>query len=176
MAAFDELDWQRIDVWAIAEDDGLATIFEQSRPFYRDWLERNGYEIDSLDFRPGLGKAITELGRMLRWEEQFGYALKADSRNLDALRDGFEFEIPEGGGRVLEILGADLAWQEDSYWTLGLLSIAREYSRWQMALGQRFFTLLVLPEGSSLIGVEVEKTIVPLPFSRIRRDPDEFAG
>jgi hypothetical protein len=32
--------------------------------------------------------------------------------DLDALRDGVEFEIPAGGGRVLEILGADLAWQE----------------------------------------------------------------
>src|SRR5262245_61135696 len=175
MAAFDELDWQRIDVWAIAEDDGLATIFEQSRPFYSDWLERNGYEIDSLDFRPGLGKAIPELGRMLRWEDQFGYSLEADSRNLDALRDGFEFEIPEGGGRVLEILGADLAWQEDSRWTLGMRSIAQEQTRWQLALGRRFFTLLVLPEGSPLIGVEIDKTTVPFPFSSLSRALDDFA-
>jgi len=175
LAAFDELDWQRIDVWAIAGCAGLASVFEQARPFYRDWLERNGYAIDSLDCRPGLCKAIPELGRMLRWEEQFGYSLKADSRNLDALRDGFEFEIPASGGRVLEILGADLAWQEDSRWMLGMLSIAQEQSRWQLALGRRFFTLLVLPEGSPLIGVEIEKTIVPFPFSGAVRALDEFA-
>jgi hypothetical protein len=47
----------------------------------------------------------------------------------------FEFEIPAGGGRVLEILGADLAWQEDSRWMMGMLSIAQEQSRWQLALG-----------------------------------------
>ena len=175
MAAFDELDWQRIDVWAIAECAGLATVFEQARPFYRDWLERNGYAIDPLDCCPGLCKAIPELGRMLRWEEQFGYSLEADSRNLDALRDGFEFEIPAGSGRVLEILGADLAWQEDSRWMLGMLSTAQEQSRWQLALGRRFFTLLVLPEGSHLIGVEIEKTVVPFPFSGAVRALDELA-
>ena|SRR5215510_9286816 len=125
---------------------------------------------------PRLRKAIPELGRMLRWEEQFGYSLEADSRNLDALRDGFEFEIPTGGGRVLEILGADLAWQEDSRWMLGMLSIAQEQSRRQLALGRRFFTLLILPEGSPLIGVEIEKTTVPFPFSSASRAPDEFAG
>jgi hypothetical protein len=176
LAAFDKLDWRRIDVWAIAGCAGLASIFEQARPFYREWLERNGYAIDSLDCRPGLRKAIPELGRVLKWEEQFGYSLGADSRNLDALRDGFEFEIPAGGGRVFEILGADIAWHEDSRWMLGMLSIAQEQSRWQLALGRRFFTLLVLPEGSPLIGVEIEKTAVPFPFSSASRAPDEFAG
>jgi len=37
LAAFDELDWRRIDVWAIAGSDGLASILEQARPFYRNW-------------------------------------------------------------------------------------------------------------------------------------------
>jgi len=176
LAAFDELDWRRIDVWAIAGSAGLATILEQARPFYRNWLECNGYAIDSLDCRQGLRKAVPELGRILRWEEQFGYSLGADSRNLDALRDGFEFEIPVGGGHVLEILGADLAWQEDSRWTLGMLSIAQEQSLRQLSLGRRFFTLLVLPERSPLIGAEIEKIIVPLPFSNASHTPNEFAG
>ena len=175
MAAFDELDWRRIDVWAIVGCAGLASVFEQARPFYRDWLERHGYAIDSLDCRPGLCQAIPELGRMLRWEEQFGYSLEADSRSLDALRDGFEFEMPAGGGRVLEVFGADLAWQEDPRWMLGMLSIAQEHSRRQLALGRRFFILLVLPEGSPLIGVEIETTTVPFQFSRASRDSDEFA-
>jgi len=113
---------------------------------------------------------------MLRWEEQFDYSLEADGRNLDALCDGFEFEIPVGGGRVLDVLGADLAWQEDSHWMLGMLSIARDQSRWQLAVRRRFFTLLVLPEGSPLIGIEIEKTRAPFPFSSAIRAIDKFAG
>src|SRR5262245_20790595 len=150
----------------------MASIYEQARPFYRDWLEHNGYTTDSLACRPGMGKTTTELGRMRRCEERFGFSLGPDSRNLDALRDGFEFEIPAEGGCVLEILGADLAWQEDSHWTLGMLSIAQEQSLRQLALGRRFFTLLVLPEGSPLIGVEIETTIVPFPFSSASRPFD----
>jgi len=46
LASFDELDWQRIDVWAIAGCAGLASVFEQAHPFYHDWLEHNGYAID----------------------------------------------------------------------------------------------------------------------------------
>jgi len=37
LAAFDELDWRRIDIWAIAVSDGLASNLEQARLFYRDW-------------------------------------------------------------------------------------------------------------------------------------------
>jgi hypothetical protein len=111
-----------------------------------------------------LAEAIPELGRTLGWEEQFGYALGPDSRNLDALRDGFAFDIPEGGGRVFEIVRADLAWREDSRWLLGLLSIAQEQSRWQLALGRRFFALLVIPEESPLVGTVIEEISVPGVF------------
>jgi hypothetical protein len=130
LAAFATLDWERLDVIAIVgEPGGVATIDEHRHVACRDWLRRHGYEIDTLDCQPGLAEAVPALGRMLRWKEQFGYTVGPEDRNLDALRDGFEFDIPQGAGRVLEVIRADLAWREDPRWLLGLLSIAREHSR-----------------------------------------------
>src|SRR5262249_13921756 len=117
--------------------------------------------IDTFDCRPGLAVAVPELGRLLCWEQQFGYVLGSDSRNLDALRDGFEFAIPEGNGRVFEIIRPDLAWREDQRWLCGVLSIAQEQCRQQLVLGRRFFALLVVPEGSPLIGAVVGEVSVP---------------
>ena len=160
MPAFTDLDWSRIDVTGIVAFGGLATIEERRHSACREWLQRQGYAIDSFDCRPGLSVAIPELGRRLRWEQQFGYSLEPDSRNLDALRDGFWFDIPEGGGRVFEIIRPDLAWQEDSRWLCGLLSIVQEQSRRQLALGRRFMGLLVMPEDSPLIGAVIEEVTV----------------
>jgi hypothetical protein len=101
---------------------------------------------------------------MLKWQQQFGYTLTADNRNLNALRDGFEFNVPKDGGKVFELNRADVAWQEDAWWLLGLLRIAEESSSRQLALGRRFFTLLVLPENSPLGGKEYETNKVPMPF------------
>lgn len=161
MAAFAELDWRRVDVTAIVTYSGLATIDERRHPAYRDWLIREGYEISSLDCRPGLAVAVPELGRMLGWELQFGYALGSESRNLDALRDGFEFSIGEGKGRVLELIRPDLAWSEDPVWLRGLLAIIQEHCRQQLAIGGRFFSLLVVPEQSAFIGTLLEPERVP---------------
>jgi hypothetical protein len=174
VAAFVDLEWGRIDVGAIVTEGGLATIDERRHPACRAWLLRQGYEIDTVDCRPGLAVAVPALGRLLGWEEQFGYALRPESRNLDALRDGFEFAIPEGGGRVFEILRADLAWQEDPRWLCGLLSIAQEHSRQQLALGRRFFALLVVPEGSPFIGAVIEEIRVPAPYWDPHPDRHEF--
>jgi len=169
------LDWNRIDVSAIVgPTGGLATIDERRHPACREWLRRHGYAIDSLDCRPGLAEAVPALGRMLRWQAQFGYSLGTGDRNLDALRDGFEFDVPEGGGRVLEVVRADLAWQEDPRWLVGLLSIAQEHSRRQLALGRRFFALLVIPEHSLLVGAAIEQTQVPCPFWSPCREVNEF--
>ncbi len=175
MAAFSDLDWSRIDVTGIVAFGGLATIDERRHPACRDWLTREGYLIDTFDCRPGLSVAIPELGRLLRWEEQFGYALGPDSRNLNALRDGFEFEIPNGGGRVFEIIRPDTAWQEDTQWLCGFLSIAQEQSRRQLALGRRFFALLVVPERSPLIGAVIEQSTVPALYWSPCREVHEFA-
>lgn len=161
MAAFSELDWRQMDVTAIVTNGGLATIDERRYSACRDWLLRQGYGVDTFDCRPGLAVAVPDLGRLLCWEQQFGYALGPDSRNLDALRDGFAFDIPQGDGRVFEIIRPDLAWHEDKQWLCGLLSIAVEQCREQLALGRRFFALLVVPENSPFIGAVVEEVTVP---------------
>ena len=173
MAAFTELDWTRIDVVAIMAFRGIATIDEQRRSKCLDWLRRNGYGVESLDCSRGLVHALSELGRMLGWQQQFGYTLEPDIRNLDALRDGFEFDVPVDGGKVLELVRADLAWQEDARWLLGLLAIAEEATRRELALGRRFFTLLVLPEKSPLVGQAIETATVPVPFWNPCRELDE---
>jgi hypothetical protein len=174
VAAFVELDWSRIDVQGIVALGGLATIDERSHPACREWLARQGYRIDTFDCRTGLSAAVSELGRLLSWEERFGYALGSDSRNLDALRDGFEFDIPDAGGRVFEIVGGDPVWQEDPEWLCGLLEIAQEQSRRQLALGRRFFALLVVPERSPLIGAPIGRIEVPVPFWSPCREVHEF--
>jgi len=174
LSAFADLEWRRIDVTAIVTHGGLATIDERRHQACREWLRRQGYEIDTFDCRPGLAVAIPELGRLLRWEQQFGYSLDPNTCNLDALRDGFEFVIPEGGGRVLEIIRPDLAWKEDRRWLCGLLTIAQEQCRQQLALGRRFFVLLVVPEDSSFIGATVEEVTVPGIFWNPNTDHHEF--
>lgn len=113
MAVFADLDWRRIDVEAIVTFGGLATIDERRHQVCRDWLLSQGYEIGTFDCRPGLAVAIPELGRLLNWEQQFGYALGPDNRNLDALREGFEFASSGDGGWGFEIIRPDVAWHED---------------------------------------------------------------
>lgn len=164
MGAFAELDWSRIDVWAIVASGGVATIDERRRDRCLAWLRRQGYGIESIDCAGGLDVAIPELGRLLRWEDEFGYSLRAQNRNLNALRDGFDFDVPAGGGKVFELVRADVAWKEDPHWLLGLLSIAQEASRRELALGRRFFCLLVVPEHSALIGQTIDVTTVPAAF------------
>lgn len=164
MAAFTELDWNRFDVSAIVDSKGIISIDERRRNKCLGWLNRNGYEVESIDCSLGLTHAIPELGRMLNWQQQFGYTLTADNRNLNALRDGFKFNVPKDGGKVFKLNRADMAWQEDAWWLLGLLRIAEELSRRQLALGRRFFTLLVLPENSLLAGQVYETNKVPIPF------------
>jgi hypothetical protein len=177
LAAFQDLDWQRIDVWAIVSCAGLATIDEPRHRSCQSWLERHGYSIDSLDCKNGLATTVTNLGSLLRWEEQFGYSLGSENRNLDALRDGFSFLVASepDGGRVLEIIRPDLAWQEDSRWLLGLLSIAQAHSRQELALGRRFFTLLVIPDKTSpLIGQVIDESKVSVPFWNSCSEIHEF--
>jgi hypothetical protein len=136
-------------------------------------LKRHDYVVTSLDFGVGLNRAVDTLSKLVRWQEQFGYILSSESRNLDALRDGFEFPLRPGSGLVLELLNADIAHSEDSRWLTGLLSIASEYSHQQLALGARFFATLILDSGSTLIGQAYESLSVPVPFWRGSR-PNPF--
>jgi hypothetical protein len=162
MPAFAALDYRRLDVLAVVTFGGVATVVPDHRAAARAWLVREGYAIDTLDFSGGLAAAIPALGDLFRWEEQFGYALTADRRSMDALRDGFDFEIPEGG-RVLELVGAEAAWREDPRWTYGLLAIVQEHCRAQLALGRRFMALLVLLATSPMIRAPIEQASVPYP-------------
>ena len=164
MAAFAHLDWTRFDVWSILAGSGIGCIESNQREKCNSWLAENGYSRNTIDFTGGIGPAVLEFGRMFHWEEQFGYTLRAESRNLDALRDGFQFELSGNQGMVLEFLNAEAAYREDPRWLLGLLSIGSEYSLNELAVGRHFFMILVLAEQSPLIGVAIESKIVPLPF------------
>jgi hypothetical protein len=106
---------------------------------------------------------------------QFGYKLKPESRNLNALRDGFDFDLKPGQGHVLEVLNVEVAHREDHHWLFGLLAIAHEHSRWQLALGARFFVMLYLDRESPLIGAQYEALSVPVPFWTAAKHGDPFA-
>lgn len=166
MAAFtdEEIDWSRFDVQAIVGHQGLAVIDLARRAACVDWLRRHDYRIEQLDCTVGISAVLERLGLMFRWEQTFGYRLSAGSRNLDALRDGFEFDVPALGGLVFEVFQPDAVWREDSRWLLGLLAIASEHSRYHLACGRRFFTLLVLADDSRLIGQKCDEIAVPCAY------------
>ena len=112
MAAFNELDLTRFDVWAAVTMDGVAVVETAHREACLAWLRQHEYAVTSIDFAKGVGPAVVALGEQFHWKEQFGYRLAAESRNLDALRDGFEFGLKPGQGHVLELLNADVAHRE----------------------------------------------------------------
>jgi hypothetical protein len=174
MAAFTDLDWRRIDTTAIVTFGGLATIDERRHAACRAWLIQHNYAIDTLSCGAGLAVAVPDLGKLLQWQEKFDYPLEPENRNLDALRDGFHFDIPEGRGRVLEVIRADKAWREDRRWFCGMLAIAQKLSREQLALGRRFFVLLVVPKESRIIGAAIEQTTIPELFWNPCREIHEF--
>ena len=175
MAAFAELDWTRFDVWAAVAMEGVAVVEPARREACLAWLRQHDYPITSIDFALGISPAVVALGEKFRWEQKFGYRLAAESRNLNALRDGFEFDLKPGQGHVLELLNAEIANRENHEWLSGLLAIAHEHSRWQLALGARFFATLILDRGSPLIGAGYETLSVPVPFWTAARHGDPFA-
>ena len=176
MAAFTELHWARFDVWAIVAMEGIAVVEPAHHEACLAWLRQHDYSITSIDFELGVGTAVIALGEKLRWEEQFGYRLGPESRNLDALRDGFEFDLTPGQGHVLELLNAEVANREDANWLCGLLAIAHEHSRRQLAIGARFFAMLVLRRGSPLIGMPYETLSVPVTFWTAARHGQPFVS
>jgi hypothetical protein len=176
MVAFspEEFGHHRFDAWAIVSGAGTATIDPSRRTACLAWLHRHGYTVDTIDCTRGIHHVILDLGHLLGWESQFGYTLEAKHRNLDALRDGFEFDVPNQGGRVFELIHPDIVWQEDATWLLGLLAIAQEHTRVHLALGRRFFTLLVLPQASPLIGTIIDQTRIPHAFWNSENEIHEF--
>jgi hypothetical protein len=131
--------------------------------------------VEQWDFGNGIGSAIEHLGRRLRWQEQFGYSLEAESRNLNALRDGFLSEEWHSDALVLELHNAEQAWRNEPDWLLGVLSIAQEHSLAELAIGRRFFVVLILEMASPLIGQKVETHIVPCVYLRPGPKRTEFS-
>ncbi len=111
------------------------------------------------------GAALDASPETLQWRERFGYELSATSRNLDALRDGFDFRVPDAGGVTLVLRGFAAAWREDAAWCRGLLDIVSETSLRELALGRRFFATLVLADAASpLVGKALEGRVIPSPY------------
>lgn len=165
MASFQDLDWRRLDTFALVSGRGLACLEPGSWQHAIDWLRSQNYESVRLDFSTGISPVVAKLGLMLNWESEFGYQLDGSSRNLAALNDGFDFQPPKVGGLVLELIGVEAAHSEDSQWCEGFLAIIIEHSIRQLALGRRFFALVALDTAeSSLIGINVEQLCIPYPF------------
>ena len=126
---FDEADWTRFDFWAIVACRGLVTVAIADRLRCRAWLASHNFNVYTLNFGDGISTAVANLGEVLKWQDQFGYRLSPESRNLDALRDRFlEGPLANDGPKVLEMEGIEQAWKEDSQWLRGFLSIAQEES------------------------------------------------
>jgi hypothetical protein len=177
MAAFDEIDYDRFDVWAVVECNGVTVVETAHRESCLAWLRREGYGVESIDFGQGIRAAVPQINEVFRWEEQFGYEFSSDrAPNLDALRDGFEFDLRPGDGKALVFHSAEVAYRKDRRWFLNLLAIAHEHSTEQLALGARFFTVLFLDEGSRLIGKRYEEVVVPRAYNTYPRLDDPFAG
>jgi hypothetical protein len=160
--AFTELDWSRFDVWAVVQCEGIVAIYDDSQREAVKWLAAQNYDVSTIDFSRGVSEAVSQLGNLLDWEGKFG-PFNPSSRNLDALNDGFDFDLNPGQGHVLELKQAHLAYDEDPRWTLGLLSITRHYSRCQLALGVRFITLVGVNSNSNIIGATVDSIYLNHP-------------
>jgi hypothetical protein len=159
-----EIDWRRIDVTAIITFAGVATVRVEALESCRDWLRSEQYHVVRLDLAAQISSVCAQLDSLFSWQEQFGYALSDHSErlpNLDALRDGFDVQISSGVGCVLELDGVDARWAQHPEWTAGLLAIVSEHSRFHLSLGRRFFALLPLPEGSSVVGAAFEQLAIP---------------
>ena len=157
--------WLEPDFWAITAGRGLASIHVSEQTIALDWLAERGYTVDTIDCTGGLADVVEQINRLFRWEEQFGYKLSLERRNLDALNDGFDFAIPEGAGHVMQLVRPDVIWQEDAPWTIGLLEMAGDYGLLEFGLGRRFFTLLVTEWESPLLGVALRPCRVPHFFN-----------
>jgi hypothetical protein len=165
MPAFTEIDFRRFDVWAILTDGGVTVIDPAQRDASREWLASRGYAITTVDFGGGVAAGAAALGQLFHWEEQFGYRYGGDRLSLDALRDGFGFGLDPDRGNVLECVGVDAAYRDDPAWTLGLLAIAHEHCVNQLAIGRRFFIVLVLDSEAPIVGQPYETKRVPRSYN-----------
>lgn len=164
--AFDDIDYTQFDAWAIIACAGLVSVRAEDCGEALAWLRERGYLADEFDFSGGIAPVVEALGMALRWDQQFGYFLTRETCNLDALRDGFDWNVPPApAGRVMVLHAPEVGWQENADSLRGLLSIAREFSRRQLALGRRYFTVLPLAPGSPLPGEVLETLTIAATYS-----------
>jgi hypothetical protein len=168
-AAFSDLEWGRLDVGGIVSASGLAVVRPSDRQRCARLFAYEEYGTFAIDCALGKRSVLEQIGQRLKWQEEFGYQLEDGGGNLDALRDGFEFGVPESGRFVLELLEPEVLWRESERWFDGLLAIASEHSRRQLALGRRFFTVLFADESSPLIGRAVDNVSIPYPWTPPKR-------
>ncbi|HTE43169.1 MAG TPA: hypothetical protein VK629_20270 [Steroidobacteraceae bacterium] len=169
MATFKTLNWSTLDTWAIVTGRGVVPLLSEDHHAAGGWLQQHNYEMLHLDFTSGISRLVGQLGTLLGWSSQFGvgHELHPESRNLDALRDGFTFKVPEQGGLALTLQGFEQAWSEDQRWSAGFLSIISEFSLQQLALGRRFFAVIEVANPSSvLVGAQFEIRSIGHPFQR----------
>jgi hypothetical protein len=159
-----EIEWLRFDVATALIHSGLGAVRSSERQQCSHWLSKKGYAKLTIDCSAGQRDVRRQLGAYFKWEEQFGYKLEEGAGNLDALRDGFDFDLGDLRGFALELVEPETTWSEDPRWFEGLLAIAVEYSRRQLALGHRFLTILYVAETSALVGRAVEQIAVPTPW------------
>ncbi len=159
----DEISWLRID-YATLAGQGLASVALADAEACRAWLGDHGYTLVTIDCGQGFRHVLQCINEVFAWTKQFGYVY--EGKSLDALRDGFDPHVPDEGGLVLELSRPDLLFEEEPRFTLGFLAIAAESSRRYMAEGKRFFTLLVVPPRSGILGEVVDQVSVPSPFWR----------
>ncbi len=181
MAAFSEdqnarLDWRQPDVVAIVHFCGLAAIEEAGRPECLAWLEKHNYSLGRIDCSRGLTGFLEDINTTFRWEKQFGYKMAV--KNLDALSDGFNVDVPASGGAVLEFHRPDLLWEQDPEFLMGALQIACAHSLRHLACGRRFFNVLVVPRESPFLGQALPLIRVPSPaaFNKSFKEPESRAG
>jgi hypothetical protein len=169
MAAFEELNWDNPDVYAIVTGRAVGTIEARFEQACYKWLLDRGYELLELDFSQGISPVVARLVAYFDWPAQFGYTLEPTSRNLLALGDGFRFLRAK---IVMKLQRFEVAWSQDETWSQGFLSIASRYSIRQLALGRSFFVIVPTDDAeSALIGETIQDSFIPSPF-RFRRAVD----
>jgi hypothetical protein len=62
---------------------------------------------------------------------------------------------------VLELLDPEVTWSADARWFEGLLAVASEHARHHLALGRRFFTMLVVDDEFERASIRVKRTSRP---------------
>jgi hypothetical protein len=168
-SAFPDLEWGRLDVDGIVSAAGIAVVRPSDRQRCARLFAYEEYRTFAIDCALGRRSVLEQLGQYLKWQEQFGYRLEDGEGNLNALRDGFEFPMPPSGRFALELLAPEVLWRENEGWFDGLLAIASEHSRRELALGRRFFTVLFADESSPLIGRVVDNVSIPYPWTPPKR-------